>query len=1059
MKSRERTSSVLVCWVTFVFAWTAISMLTISTGVGAKTRLDNASDSAAIRFREKMKLPAPKRVSGIKLPLSSAREGRKQFIVQLRTLPVAKAVARGRNVSARQIAHHRQLQAEQTAFMAYCNQFGAKVVGRTQVVLNAVFLEADMANLPEIAKYDAVMSIRAIRNYQIFLSETVPYIGASDVQAAGFDGSGIRIAVLDSGIDYTHAHFAGPGTREAYEAAYGTDLADPRNTRRDALFPTAKVVGGFDFVGEFWDGSDTSPPLLPDADPIDAEGHGTHVADIIGGLNGVAPGAELYAVKVCSSVAPACSGVALIQGMEFAVDPNGDGDTSDAVDIVNMSLGSDYGQPFDDDLAAAVDNAFQLGVLTVASAGNSADQPYAIGTPAAASTALSVAQTQVPSAVLQFMEILEPPAAAGNVGAVFQPWAGALKETIDGPVTYGDGAGGNLDGCAPFTVPVSGIVLVDRGSCAFGDKIRHIEQAGGALGIIGLIAPGEPFPGGFAGGSPITIPAYMISQASGDVLRTGGAMVRFDPNNSAPLVMSMVSSSSRGPANQSNAIKPEIGAPGAPVSAEVGTGTGQTPFGGTSGAAPMVTGAAALLMHVYRDRPTVGPGDIKQLLINTGETAIRNRVSSGGADDLASITRIGGGEVRVERAVATPSTAFVVDTPGHGGISFGFLDVADSQVTHTQTIGVRNLFGTEPITYEITTSLRFADDVDNGAVTLSADTSWVTVPPGQTGQFELTLAIEGALLRSNVMNSGTQGNNPAALTLNEYDGFVSLTSADAPTIQLPWQVLPRQAARVEPMRTQLNFSASDQDTIELQNQGIGTAQLDAYTLLALSAERASGDRGAQMPTPDIRAVGVQTLIVPADVCTSQFLWAFAINSWERQTHLVPVSYEVWLETTQDGIPDFVVLNRDITFDNVSSGQQLSWVVNLSTATAEVLFFAEHATNTGNTVLLICGEQVGLSAADLQTTNVDVFVVATDFYFGGPGDTVSGLTIRPQGERFVAETSDIPGNSTGTMTVTDLGPSSGTSDALGILLFTNGSRGAGSHGGATQETEALIFMTQ
>ncbi len=100
-----------------------------------------------------------------------------------------------------------------------------------------------------------------------------------------------------------------------------------------------------------------------------------------------------------------CSGIALIQGMDFAVDPNGDGKTKDHVDIVNMSLGSTYGQPFDDDLSLAVDNATAFGVLTVASAGNSADKPYITGTPSAAPTALSVAQTQVPSAELQLIEV------------------------------------------------------------------------------------------------------------------------------------------------------------------------------------------------------------------------------------------------------------------------------------------------------------------------------------------------------------------------------------------------------------------------------------------------------------------------------------------------------------------------------------------------------------------------------------------------------------------------------------------------------------------------------
>lgn len=92
------------------------------------------------------------------------------------------------------------------------------------------------------------------------------------------------------------------------------------------MFPTAKVIDGYDFVGEVW----PNGPEAPDPDPIDFEGHGTHVADSIGGRSadglhkGVAPGASLLAVKVCSAVSSSCSGIALIQGMEFAVNPNGD---------------------------------------------------------------------------------------------------------------------------------------------------------------------------------------------------------------------------------------------------------------------------------------------------------------------------------------------------------------------------------------------------------------------------------------------------------------------------------------------------------------------------------------------------------------------------------------------------------------------------------------------------------------------------------------------------------------------------------------------------------------
>jgi minor extracellular serine protease Vpr len=101
--------------------------------------------------------------------------------------------------------------------------------------------------------------------------------------------------------------------------------------------------------------------------------------------------------------------------MEFSADPNGDGLLNDRMDVINMSLGSNYGQPFDDDLSAAVDNATAVGILTVASAGNSSDKPYANGTPAAAKTALSVAQTSVPSAFLPLMQIFAPASIAGEL--------------------------------------------------------------------------------------------------------------------------------------------------------------------------------------------------------------------------------------------------------------------------------------------------------------------------------------------------------------------------------------------------------------------------------------------------------------------------------------------------------------------------------------------------------------------------------------------------------------------------------------------------------------------
>jgi hypothetical protein len=282
-------------------------------------------------------------------------------------------------------------------------------------------------------------------------------------------------------------------------------------------------------------------------------------------------------------------------------------------------------------------------------------------------------------------------------------------------------------------------------------------------------------------------------------------------------------------------------------------------------------------------------------------------------------------------------------------------------------------------------------------------------------------------------------------------------------MSVPWHILPRKAARVVPDQTTI-VPGSFPQVIGLDNTGVGTAQNDAYALLATSPNQPEGPQGGQAPTPDIRAVGVNTFAVPAGFCSAEpsFIWAFAINTWERQEHLLPVSHQVVLDTDQDGVDDYVVLNRDLSGPTtISDGRQVSWVLNLATGGLSAFFFAEHAMNTGNTVLLICGEQVGLTGTDMLATNVDMDVVAQDFYYGGPGDLIEGLTVTPLGEQFLGLANDVPGNASDSagLQVFDFGPFPGNSPELGILLFTNGDRGAGARGGATQETEALLFTTE
>jgi hypothetical protein len=562
----------------------------------------------------------------------------------------------------------------------------------------------------------------------------------------------------------------------------------------------------------------------------------------------------------------------------------------------------------------------------------------------------------------------------------------------------------------------------------------------------------------------------MVSQTDGDILRTGKAVIRIAPGQGVSLAGSVVDTSSRGPEFQSNRIKPELAAPGASVSAEPGTGTGESRFGGTSGATPMVSGAAALLIqgHVgdLNTNPEVEgldrtarltPLEVKARLMNTAEISIRN--SADGSP--APITRIGGGEVRIDRALAIPAAAWDEDQPS-GALSFGFVDVADETVSLTKRVRLRN-YSREKLTYQVRSAHQSDDDAATVAVTLSTPSA-VSVDGGSDAVFEVTLRIDGTKLRDNLMDSGPQGNDPVPLTASEYDGNVILDDGKRP-IHLAWHVLPRKAARVVLDDNQQNPGSGPIDTvkltnsIELTNTSVGTAQNEAYSLLALSAPLPRGGRGQQSPTPDIRAIGVKSFNVPGGFCSSSpsYVIAFAVNTWERQTHANwPGSYRFNLDTNQDGVTDYSVFNGDAGLEgDASEGQNMTWALDHRTKDMSAFFFTEHATNTANTVLYVCAEQIG-SVPPLQ--KIDVTVEALDVYFGGPGDAVSGITFAPFGECYQASSlPDIPDGDSQVMAVVGLDAVADNADDIGLLLFTNSDRGPSSRGGATADTEALVFV--
>ncbi len=989
--------------------------------------------------------------------LLSSTSDTEEVLIRLREQPVTQYVADEPSPDARRGQGHARkqyLRAEQTGFIArskrHARQFD--VSAQTQVVLNGVVARVSTADLIALAQDPEVAQITRVKHYERHLFETVPQIGAAAAQARGFDGTGIKVAVLDSGIDYTHIAFGGPGTLEAYADAYGLSPADPANTIPGPFFPTAKVVGGFDFVGEFW----PAGPRTEDPDPIGAPGvggHGTNVADIIAGANGVAPGADLYAVKTCAAYDPACNGVALLLGMEFAADPNGDGDISDRVDVVNMSLGANFGQDFDNALAQAVENLSAIGVLTVASAGNGGDNPFITGTPAAASTAISVAQTQVASQVgANQMTVIEPAVAAGDYVAVFQSWSAPLAAVIEGPVTYFPAPDPRSLGCAPFAPgELDGqIVLVDRGACAFSQKVFNIAQAGGTLGIIGLVAPGEPFNGAFGGPDFPSIPGFMISQAAANAIRAGG-VVRFDPANVTTYAARIVDSSSRGPRFRDSGLKPEIGAPGASVSANAGTGDGTRTFGGTSGAAPMVAGAAAILLEAFPKRSIA---EIKAVLMNTANTSVVGDLSG----TPAPVSRVGAGEVRVDAALASTTAAWDLESLS-GGLGFGAIDVADDEIRIRRYVRVKN-YSKKNVNYKVENRFGSPEAEASGAVEIRVLPRRINIPAGKSRIVRVDMTIRGGNLEGNFLNSGTSYSG-ANLTRNEYDGYLVFQpqkqNREATAITMPWHVLPRQAARVKASKTTI---ADGGDLITLTNTGVGTAQNDAYSLLLSLPRQPDGGPGESFPNPSIRGFGVQTFLVPDGFCAApdgvtDYLMGFAFNLWERTAYsLFPGLVGVLLDTSGDGVPDYDVYNLALNFlGSPGDWRTVTFAVDLSTGDGNAFFFTEHASNSANQVLLVCNSQIG-NQPFFANINAEAYVADVSF---GSSFNSAPTTFAPLGERFFTpDLTDLAPGQSGQMSVIDFGTEGTNPGELGLLLITNGDRGEGARGGATLETEAILF---
>jgi subtilisin family serine protease len=243
---------------------------------------------------------------------------------------------------------------------------GAKVERRFTKLISGVSATVRRRDIAAIRRLPGVAGVHEDVRVQATLAQSVPATRADQVwQTYGTRGAGRTVAVIDTGVDWQH---------EAFGNGFG---------------PGHRVIGGWDFVNG-------------DADPDDDNGHGTHVAGIVGanggGLTGVAPEVSIVAYKVLDEEGSGDSSV-VIAALERAVDPNGDGDPGDHVDVVNMSLGAPA--VADDPLVEAVQNAVDAGVVVVISSGNYGAF-YTVGTPGVAAAAITVGAITRDNAVANF---------------------------------------------------------------------------------------------------------------------------------------------------------------------------------------------------------------------------------------------------------------------------------------------------------------------------------------------------------------------------------------------------------------------------------------------------------------------------------------------------------------------------------------------------------------------------------------------------------------------------------------------------------------------------------
>lgn len=660
----------------------------------------------------------------------------------------------------------------------------ARILYTSTYSVPGVAVTADAATLAQIAERPDVVKISRIVPQSIevpAVDGATPSNGASDAltravdtwQQTGHTGTGVTVAVIDTGVDYTHADFGGPGTSAAYAAALAsTDAPQPGS------YDPSVYLGGWDFAGPTYNGAIGQPgydPIpVPDANPIDGPGgnHGTHVAGTVLGRGvsndlttfrgdyrslssesvqkdfsispGAAPQAGLIALKVFGDGGGSTSltGAAL----EWIAQKVASGTE---IDVVNLSLGTNYGA-IDDPDNAKLDQIVKAGVLPVVAAGNSGDVTDVAGSPGTTESALTVAASASGHGLAD--------AALATIGDPAQNAAEQIRVQYgqsyvwDFDVTasvIGLTDTSNLDGCRPFSAAdaqrASGKIVWlewDDSNVACGSATRFDNaRDAGAVGVV-LTSQSDSFENGIAGNADI--PGAQLTGGESQSLRsamTSGTLVielrsdlRHVIDHTDPSRIDTIASfTSRGTHGSiDNVLKPDVAAPGVTItSAGNGSGAGREVMSGTSMATPHVAGIAALVKEAH---PDWAPERVRQQIMNTAA----HDVLTVGSNPIAyGPARVGTGRIDALAAVGGTISLLSEENGDLLSASFGVVNVGTQPVVQTRTIRVGNDGPTAQ-----TVALRYAPRTETPGVSYDVSPASVTVPAKGSVAVTLTLRID-----------------------------------------------------------------------------------------------------------------------------------------------------------------------------------------------------------------------------------------------------------------------------------------------------------------------------